>query len=108
MSSESDTQPLAHCVYFTLNENTNEARQGLISACNEFLTDHPGTLFFGVGPRADSYQRPVNDQSFDVALVLVFATKADHDRYQVSDRHQQFLASQKDTWANVRVFDAFG
>lgn len=106
--SQTEPTKLAHCVYFTLKEKTPEAQQQLIAACQQYLTDHPGTLQFSAGPRATEYQRPVNDSDFDIALVIVFATKADHDQYQVSERHQQFLASQSDTWAQVRVFDAFG
>jgi hypothetical protein len=65
------------------------------------------SLHFGAGPRATEYQRPVNDQTFNIALVLVFETKADHDRYQVSERHQQFISTCNECWSEVRVFDAF-
>ena len=106
--SESPQALLSHCVYFTLQDKSEETRKSFIAACEKYLTDHPGTLHFSVGPRATEYQRPVNDDEFDVALVVIFASKADHDRYQVSDRHQTFLSSQKELWANVRVFDAFG
>ncbi len=96
----------SHSVYFTLKEPTIENRDQLIAACNQYLTDHPGTIHYSAGSRATDYDRPVNDQEFDVALVLVFASQADHDRYQVADRHQQFIAEQKKNWAQVRVFDA--
>jgi len=102
------TEPksLSHAVYFTLKEQTPESRDRLVAACHQYLTDHPGTIHFSVGGRATDYDRPVNDQEFDVALVFVFASQADHDRYQVADRHQQFIAEQKENWAEVRVFDA--
>lgn len=105
--SQAEEKAFAHCVYFTLKDKSDAGRDQLIAACHEFLTDHPGTVHFSVGPRAVDYQRPVNDQEFDVALVLVFATEADHDAYQVSERHQQFIAGAKESWAQVRVFDAF-
>jgi len=41
-----------------------------------------------------------------VALVLVFASEADHDRYQEAPRHKEFVAEQSGNWAQVRVFDA--
>ena len=97
---------LAHLVFFTLKEPTDAARESLVAACRKYLTDHPGTLHFSAGTRAPVYQRPVNDQTFDVALVLVFKTQADHDRYQEAPRHKQFIAENSGNWAAVRVFDA--
>ena len=89
----SATPAFAHAVYFTLKESSDEQQTRLIAACQQYLSDHPGTVHFSAGGRARDYQRPVNDQQFDVALLLVFASEADHDRYQVSEQHQQFLAS---------------
>ena len=97
----------AHMVYFTLKEKTAELREKLLAGCQKYLTDHPGTIHLSIGARATDYQRPVNDQEFDVAVLAIFATEADHDRYQVSERHQQFLAEYNECWSAVRVFDAF-
>jgi Stress responsive A/B Barrel Domain len=97
---------LAHVVFFTLKDRSSAARNALVAACHKYLSDHPGTIHFSAGARAEAYQRPVNDQAFDVALVLVFAAEADHDRYQESPRHEQFIAEQSAAWAQVRVFDA--
>lgn len=97
---------LAHIVYFTLKDQSPAARDSLVAACHRYLTDHPGAIHFSAGPRAEAYQRPVNDQNFDVALVLVFASEADHDRYQEAPRHKAFVAEQSGAWAQVRVFDA--
>jgi hypothetical protein len=97
---------LAHLVFFTLKEQSDSAREALVAACHKHLTDHPGTVHFSAGTRAPAYQRPVNDQTFDVALVLVFKTQADHDRYQEAPRHKAFITEQSGNWAAVRVFDA--
>lgn len=102
-----DRTAFVHCVYFTLTEKTPELRDRLLAACHEHLSDHPGTVHFSAGSRATDYQRPVNDQEFDLALVMVFASEADHDRYQESERHQKFLAEHSECWSQVRVFDAF-
>jgi len=102
----SEPTTFSHSVYFTLQEQTPKMRERLVAACHKYLTDHPGTLHFSAGQRATDYQRPVNDQDFDVALVTVFATEADHEAYQVSERHLQFIAEQKESWVQVRVFDA--
>jgi hypothetical protein len=85
------TPGLAHVVFFTLKDSSPESRDRLVAACHKYLTDHPGTVHFSAGLRAEAYTRPVNDQNFDVALVLVFATQADHDRYQEAPRHIEFI-----------------
>ncbi len=97
----------AHSVFFTLKDACETASVDLAAACQKYLSDHPGTLYFAVGRRAVDYGRPVNDQQFDVALHLTFSSESDHDRYQQSERHQQFLAENENSWSQVRVFDAF-
>ena len=105
MSSSAATR-LAHVVFFTLKDRTPAARDALVAACHKYLTDHPGTVHFSAGVRGEAYARAVNDQEFDVALVVVFETEADHDRYQSAPRHKEFIAEQSAQWAKVRVFDA--
>jgi hypothetical protein len=97
---------LAHNVYFTLKEPSPAARKRLLDACRQYLSGHPGTVFFAVGTLAAELQRPVNVRDFDVGLHIVFASRAAHDAYQESPRHQQFLAENRDHWQQVRVFDS--
>ncbi len=106
MSSESggDTM-LAHCVFFTLADNSPEACEALVAACRERLSGHSGTVFFAAGTLAD-LDRPVNDCDFDVALQVVFDSRASHDRYQTAEQHLKFIEENKANWANVRVFDS--
>lgn len=96
---------LAHNVYFTLNETSESAQQALIDGCKKHLTDHPGTVFFGVGQVATGLERPVNDRDFHIALQIVFQDRAAHDAYQAAERHDQFIAEFKENWKQVRVFD---
>jgi hypothetical protein len=100
------TGQLAHMVYFTLKDNSDEAVQNLVAACKKYLTDHPGTVFFAVGTVASELNRPVNVRDFDVALQVVFESRTAHDAYQQAPRHLQFVEENKATWAQVRVFDA--
>ena len=97
---------LAHNVYFTLKDSTAENRSKLLQSVREYLTGHPGTVFFASGGLEESLQRPVNDRNFDVALHIIFASKADHDAYQVHPRHLQFIEENKADWKQVRVFDS--
>jgi hypothetical protein len=105
MADPDGSGPFAHMVYFSLKERSPQARQRLVAACQKFLADHPGTEHFSVGTLSDM-QRDVNDRQFDVALNLVFTSRAAHDQYQQSDRHQQFIAQQRENWSQVRVFDS--
>ncbi len=98
---------LSHDVYFSLKDNSPEAKQKLIAACKKYLTNHPGTVRFAVGPLAAEMKRDVNDRDFDVALHLVFENKAAHDQYAKAERHQKFIAETQDTWQKVRVFDSY-
>ena len=98
---------VAHMVYFTLKESSPEGRKKLIAACDKYLTDHPGTVFYGAGPVAEEFDREVNLRDFDVALQLVFKNKAAHDEYQEAPRHKRFIEENRETWKTVRVFDAY-
>lgn len=97
---------LAHMVYFTLKNKSAEAIDALVASCKEYLTGHPGTVFFAAGTLTPDLQRDVNDRDFDVALHVVFATREDHDRYQQDKRHLQFIEANKSNWEKVRVFDS--
>jgi hypothetical protein len=97
---------LAHNVYFTLKEPSPESRSQLLDSCRHYLSGHPGTASFAVGTLAAELQRAVNDRDFDVGLHIVFASQAAHDAYQVSQRHQQFVAENRENWQKVRVFDS--
>ena len=97
---------ISHVVFFTLKERTDAARQTLIDSCHKHLTDHPGVDFFSAGARAPEFDRPVNDDQFDVALHVVFESREAHDAYQQSPRHLEFVEQNKATWAGVRVFDS--
>lgn len=98
---------LGHMVFFTLKERTPEARAKLVKACDTYLTGHEGTVYYSAGTLAEDLTREVNDRDFDVALHLVFATRAAHDQYQEAPRHNQFIAENEKTWAKVRVFDSY-
>ena len=95
---------LSHAVYFSLMDRSPTAVKVLVSACEKYLTGHPGSVWFSVGTVA-AYDRQVNDRDFDVALEIVFESHAAHDAYQMADRHSQFIAEQAPNWAKVRVFD---
>lgn len=97
---------IGHMVYFQLNDASTPRVREAVALCEKFLSDHPGVAYFSVGTRADEFKRDVNDRDWDVALHFVFKTKADHDRYQDSERHKMFVTAIKPYAKKVRVFDA--
>ncbi|MCA9186128.1 MAG: Dabb family protein [Planctomycetales bacterium] len=98
---------MGHMVFFTLKEGTPEAKQKLVDACDKYLTDHEGTVYYSAGVIAEEMDREVNDRDFHVALHVVFKDQAAHDKYQTHPRHLKFIEENKDTWAKVRVFDSW-
>jgi len=98
---------LSHNVFFTLEDDSPEAVQHLVTDCHKYLKNHPGVVFFAAGTLANELARPVNDRMFDVALHVVFKDKAAHDHYQTIDDHQKFIEFNRSNWKQVRVFDSW-
>lgn len=102
------SQPgVAHMVYFTLNDGSPAAIQKLVDACNKYLKPIPGIVYYGAGTLVEDLARPVNDRAFHVALNVVFKDRAAHDAYQQDPKHLQFIAENKETWKQVRIFDSW-
>jgi hypothetical protein len=101
-----DGSKLAHVVFFTLNDKSPDKQQSLVEACRKYLKPQPGVLFFAAGTRAEGLVREVNDCKFDVALMIVFESRAAHDRYQEDATHDAFIVAQRENWEQVRVFDS--
>jgi hypothetical protein len=97
---------IGHMVYFKLKDSTPESRKKLVDACEKYLADHEGVVFFSAGVIGEEFKRDVNDRDWDVALHLVFADKAAHDTYAVHKEHLKFIDENKANWAKVRVFDS--
>jgi hypothetical protein len=97
---------LVHNVYFTLNDRSPVAVQRLIDACRKYLPGHAGIVFFACGGLADELRREVNVRDWDVGLHIIFQDQAAHDAYQDSAAHHQFIAENRASWRQVRVFDS--
>jgi hypothetical protein len=66
------------------------AAEELLAGANQYLRPIPGALHFHVGKMAPSH-RPVVDQSYQVALNIVFPDKQTQDDYQVHPLHLEFV-----------------
>jgi hypothetical protein len=80
----------SHVVIFWTDPAIANAADELIAGANKYLKPIPGCLHFHVGKMVPSH-RPVVDQTYQVALNLVFKDKQAQDDYQVHPLHVQFV-----------------
>jgi hypothetical protein len=80
----------SHIVIFWTDPNNPAAADELIAGANELLKPIPGVVHFHVGKMVGSH-RPVVDQTYQVALNLIFPDKKAQDDYQVHPLHVKFV-----------------
>ena len=80
----------SHVVIFCTDPEQPNATQELLDGAEKYLRPIPGVLHFHVGKMATS-ERPVVDQSYQVALNIVFPDKKSQDEYQVHPMHIDFI-----------------
>jgi hypothetical protein len=80
----------SHIVIFWTDPAQSNAADELIAGANQYLKPIPGVLHFHVGKMVGS-PRPVVDQTYQVALNLVFPDKKSQDDYQVHPLHVEFV-----------------
>ena len=56
---------IGHMVYFKLKDNTPENRQKLVAACEKYLADHEGVVFFSAGVIGGATSRTSHEASAD-------------------------------------------
>jgi hypothetical protein len=97
---------MIHTVYFWLKDGLTDEQvaffEGELAKMTMIETVGSGV----VGKPAATASRPVTDHSFGYHLSLTFASIADHDAYQVHPDHDDFVASCKDLWERVVVYDS--
>lgn len=98
---------LAHNVYFTLKDDSETEIESLLKDCFTYLEDSPGIIHFYAGTLVQEHDREVNVKDFHVGLHIIFASKADHDRYQDSKNHKIFVERNKSNWTQAKVFDTY-
>ena len=95
----------SHVVIFWTDPNKPNAAADLIAGAEKYLRPIPGVLQFHIGRMAGSH-RPVVDQSYQVALNLVFPSKQAQDEYQVHPQHLEFVEKAfKPNCARCVVYD---
>jgi hypothetical protein len=86
-----DLRPMfSHVVIFWTKSEVADATEQLLQGAEKYLRPIPGVLSFHVGKMSPS-ARPVVDQSYQVALNLIFPSKAAEQEYQVHPMHVEFV-----------------
>jgi hypothetical protein len=80
----------SHLVIFWTDPKNPAAASDLLVAAEKYLRPIPGLLQFHVGRMVPS-SRPVVEQSYQVALNLIFPTKQAQDDYQAHPLHVEFV-----------------
>ena len=95
----------SHVVIFWTDAKKPNAAADLIAGAEKYLKPIPGVLSFHIGKMVGSH-RPVVDQSYQVALNLVFPDKKSQDDYQTHPLHVEFVEKVfKPNCARVIVYD---
>lgn len=96
---------LSHVVIFWTDENLPQAADDLVAGAQTYLKDIPGLLHFHVGKMVPSH-RPVVNQTYQVALNIVFPDKPAEEAYQAHPRHIEFVEKVfKKCCKGVMVYD---
>ena len=80
----------SHIVIFWTDPKNTQAADELIAGADKYLRPIPGVLHYHIGKMAPSH-RAVVDQSYQVALNLIFPDKKTQDDYQVHPLHLEFV-----------------
>ncbi len=94
----------SHVVIFWTDPANPQAADELLAGMAKHLQPIPGALHFYAGKMVKSH-RDVVDQSYQVALSLVFADKQAQDDYQVHPMHLDFVKACSPLWKRVLVYD---
>jgi len=98
----------SHVVVIWTKADKPDAKDEIITGAEKYLRHIPGTIHFHIGEPVPS-DRPVVDQSYQIALNVVFADKKAQDDYQVHPMHVEFVEKVfKPNLERVVVYDFEG
>ncbi len=80
----------SHVVIFWTDPANPKDADDLLAGCHRYLKPIPGVLSYHAGRMVGS-PRPVVEQSYQVALNLVFPDKKAQDEYQAHPMHIEFV-----------------
>lgn len=93
-----------HSVYFWLKRDMRPDAVPEFESDLKALQEIETVKAFYTGSPAPT-DRPIIDQTYDYALILVFENKADHDTYQTHPLHDTFVANNSQYFLKVQIYD---
>ncbi len=97
---------LSHVVLFNLAPNMTPAQIAAFEKSARTLGGIKEVRHFHFGRIAGTEKRPVIQTDWDYMLTVLLDDLAAHDAYQVDPIHLEFIATQKQFFGKVRVYDA--
>ena len=95
----------SHVIIFWTKPEKPIAAEELLAGAEKYLRPIPGVKSFHVGKMVPSH-RPVVDQSYQIALNLIFPDKKAQDDYHVHPLHVEFVEKAfKPNCARCVVYD---
>ncbi|WP_117881129.1 Dabb family protein [Aureibaculum luteum] len=96
----------AHNVFFWLkNPDSAVDRAAFEKSLINFISQSVFIKTKHVGTPAQT-DREVIDSTYSFSLLLTFATKKDHDAYQIEPNHKRFIEESSPLWKKVVVYDS--
>ena len=97
---------LVHAVYFWLKPDLTEAQRAEFQRGVETLAGIKSVEQTFIGRPAATPKRPVIDDSYAVALVVLCKDVATQNAYQVDPVHLAFVDKFKTFWTRVQIYDS--
>jgi Stress responsive A/B Barrel Domain len=94
-----------HAVYFWLKPDAKPEELSRFESKANAMLKISSVAHGWVGKPA-STNRPVIDNTYTFALIVVFKDLADHDAYQVDPVHDDFRENCSMLWTKVKIYDS--
>lgn len=96
---------LIHSVFFWFKASAPAAVRSRFEAGLKRLASIPDVREAVIGTPASTPKRPTIEDSYAWALLLTFADRSGHERYQAHPIHDAFVAEFSGSWERVQVYD---
>jgi hypothetical protein len=95
----------AHIVLFWLEGQSEAAKATFRKDMEDFIQSSAYAQSMHIGTPAGT-DRAVVDNSYDFCLIVTFASKTEHDRYQTEQVHLDFIEKTKGLWSKLQIYDS--
>lgn len=97
---------LVHAVYFWLKPELTDVQRAEFRRGVESLATVTSIEKAYIGPPAKTPKRPVIDDSYSLALIVLCKDVAAQDAYQVDPIHLKFVENFNTFWTRVQIYDS--